>query len=74
MSQAERQELKQRVERAARTGPIEPYRGLRRFLLAIVIACPLCGATLLGIRRRRPSRDSSTPLSDGEDHSGKKAQ
>ena len=49
MSQDERQELKQRVERATRLGPIDPYRWLRGFLLAIVIACPLVGAILLGI-------------------------
>ena len=52
MSQAERQELKQRVERAAQSEPTGPYRWLRCFLLAIVIACPLGGAMLLGITRR----------------------
>ena len=52
MSEGEGQELKQRVEQAVRSGPRVPYQRLRHFLLAIVIACPLGGATLLVVTRR----------------------
>jgi hypothetical protein len=51
ISQAERQELKERVESAARLG-LGFYRRFRSFLLAMAIACPLVGATLLTITRR----------------------
>ena len=52
LEMVERQELKQRVEQAARSGPRIPYQRLRSFLLLIVIACPLGGTTLLGLTRR----------------------
>ncbi|MHC4399982.1 MAG: hypothetical protein ACYTG0_09905 [Planctomycetota bacterium] len=52
MSKVERQELKRRVEQAVRSAPPVPYQGLRRLLLAIVIACPVGGAAFLGITRR----------------------
>ena len=52
LTERERDELKQRVERAARAGPTTPYLWLRRFLLVIVVACPLGGVTLLAITPR----------------------
>jgi hypothetical protein len=51
MSESERQELKQRVELAVRSGSRNPYQGLRYILLVIVIACPLFGIILPGTTR-----------------------
>jgi hypothetical protein len=52
MSEVEQREFKECVEQVARTGPRDPFQWLRRFLLAIVIACPLGGAATLSIARR----------------------
>ncbi|MHC4405779.1 MAG: hypothetical protein ACYTG0_39535 [Planctomycetota bacterium] len=78
MSEVERQELKQRVEQAVRSGPPIPFQRLRCFLLVIVIACPLVGATLLGVTRRCKPPLSRQPKSGesrcrketGESYSG----
>ena len=61
MLEGERQELKQRIEQAARRGPRVAYQRLRHFLLVIVIACPLGGVTLLGITRRPPATTRACP-------------
>ncbi len=54
MSDAERRELKKRVEQAAdQWKPADPYPWLRRSLLAIVFVFPLGGVMLLGVTRRR---------------------
>jgi hypothetical protein len=52
MADGERQALKRRVDRAARSGQRVPYPWLRRFLVVIVITCPLGGMALLGITKR----------------------
>jgi hypothetical protein len=65
MSEVERQELKRRVEEAVRSRTPVPYQGLRRFLLVIVIACPLVGAMLLAITRRcEPAEGTPRPAVD----------
>ena len=58
MSDSERQEFKQRVERA---GPNVLHQRLRRLLLAIVIGCPVAGAVLLGITWRCKPNSSGGP-------------
>lgn len=59
LSEGERKALKERVERAVRSGPRVPHQRLRRFLLVIVVACPLGGATFLAFTRRcKPAKET----------------
>jgi hypothetical protein len=54
MSEAERQELKRKVEQTAEQwAPMDPHPWPRRGLWAIVIGCPLGGVVLLVATRRR---------------------
>lgn len=57
MSEAERRDLKHRVERSPRLGA-DPYRRLRCWFWPIVIACPLTGLTLLLVTRRRKPQET----------------
>jgi hypothetical protein len=57
LSDDEQQQLRQQVEQAALTGPIEQNNRLLTFLNVIIIACPLGGVMLLALTRRN---DAST--------------
>jgi len=50
MSEGEKKELKQRIEKAARSIPRSAFRSLQISLRAIALLAPLIGVTLLGIR------------------------
>jgi len=61
MSEAERRELKRQVEQTVEQwAPMDPHPWPRRFLLVIVIGCPLGGVALLGATRRRKPQSAAT--------------
>ncbi|MHC4143410.1 MAG: hypothetical protein ACYSUD_01385, partial [Planctomycetota bacterium] len=59
MSESEKKELKQRIEKAARSIPSGPYRDLQVSLRAMALLTPLIGLALLGTRRDRARNGKS---------------
>lgn len=63
MSDTERRELKRRAEQTAdQWRPTDSYPWLSRFLMAIVIACPLGGVILLAATQRRKPPPAAAPV------------